>query len=117
MATTSRPSSTRSGSIRCLRKRLPETCSRGSRPALTSRLRFRPEKLVVVAGEEVALPVGLEDVVEVVGIGGVERGLDRLAARAADGSRRQSLSLVGVVRRVYLQVGERETSLRSLERV
>src|SRR5215210_1039590 len=102
----------------------PRPESRATRPFFQSRplssflasgLGLGPEKLVVVVGEEVLAAVALEDVVQIIGIGGVQRGPDRLAARAADGSWRQSFSLVGVVRRVDLQVGEREVRLGSLE--
>src|SRR5919107_1389163 len=82
---------------------------------LASGLGLGPEKRVVVVGEEVLVAIALEDVVHVFGIGGFQRSPDRLAARAADGSRRQSLSLVGIVRRVDLQVGEREVSLGPLQ--
>src|SRR5215210_2122940 len=57
-------------------------------PKLASCLRLRPEKVIVVLGEVMLLTVSPEDVVEIVGISGVERGLKRLAARTADGSRR-----------------------------
>src|SRR5215211_3735051 len=55
-------------------------------PKLASCPRLSPEKVIVVLGEVMLLSVGPEYVVEVVRVSGVQRGLDRLAARAADGS-------------------------------
>src|SRR5918994_6844084 len=66
------------------------------------------EELLVAGREGVLFAVGLEHVVEVVGVRRVDGGLQGLAAGAADGTRRQTFVLVGVVRGVHLEVGERE---------
>src|SRR5919107_2497339 len=55
---------------------------RGSPVVLASRLRLFPQKVLVVVCKVVALPVGLQNVVEVVRVRGAEGGLQRLAARA-----------------------------------
>src|SRR5215208_8266310 len=52
-----------------------------SRSALASRLRLRPQEIFVVAGKEVALAVGLQDVVEVGRLFGVQGSLQGFAAR------------------------------------
>src|SRR5215210_2598179 len=61
-------------------------------------LLFGFEELVVVVGKEMLLAASLQDVVEVVGLRGLEGGADRLPARAGDRSGRKTAIFVGVVR-------------------
>src|SRR5918999_1802899 len=74
-------------------------------------LLFGFEELIVVVGKEMLLAASLQDVVEVVGLRGLEGGADRLPARAGDRSGRKTAIFVGVVRRLDLQIVEREILL------
>src|SRR4051794_24509382 len=69
------------------------------------------EKFIVVVSEEVFFAFGFEHVVEVTGLRGLQGGLYRLPARVGDRTRWKAAILIGVVRRFYPEIIERQLLL------